>query len=87
MKALGEQWHIDSGIRGRILVKDAWGETLAELLAKALAVRISAVPEMLEALEWVASQQHLFFSEGSQAEEIVVRCRAATRKAGGGRRA
>lgn len=39
-----------------------------------------AVPMMREALEWIASQTDLFFAECTQAEEIIVRVRAALAK-------
>jgi hypothetical protein len=41
-KVAGEQWHIESGIRGRIMVKDASGETDA------------TAPEMRDLLEVAA---------------------------------
>lgn len=36
---------------------------------------------MLQTLEWIASQKNLFFSECSQAEEILERCRISIEQA------
>ena len=41
----------------------------------ALSRHLLGYQKLLETVEWIASQQDLFFAECSQAEEIVERCK------------
>lgn len=45
--------------------------------ARLLSVALSRMKSQQDLIVWIASQENLFFSECSQAEEIVARCKAA----------
>lgn len=51
--------------------------------AAANASLIAAAPDLLAALEWIASQERYTFAECTLAEEIIDRARAAIKKARG----